>query len=116
MINWIPLQKETQIAQIIEQSSTIPCLIFKHSSTCDMSAMSRMRLETDWSFKEEELICYFLDILTYRNIAQSIAEEFHVEHESPQVLLIRDGFCSYDASHMDISVEELKECYHSKFL
>lgn len=114
-MNWIPLVTSEQLEMIKERSKTIPCLIYKHSTTCDLSALSRMRLEEDWDFKEEELECYFLDLLSYKKLSQLVAEYFFVEHESPQVILIRDGFCTYDADHLDISVEELRECYHSKF-
>lgn len=52
---------------------------------------------------------YFLDLISYRNISNRIAEEFNVYHESPQVLLIRNGECVYDESHMSIRMDELTE-------
>jgi len=115
MINWIPLQSAEQIEQISKRSHSIPCLIFKHSTTCDISAMTKYRLEDDWDFADEEIDTYFLDLFTYKKLSNDIAESFQVHHESPQVILIRDGFCTYDASHLDISVAELRECFHSKF-
>ena len=52
---------------------------------------------------------YYLDLISYRNVSNEIAERFQVYHESPQILLIKDGDCYHDASHLDISVEEIKE-------
>lgn len=71
--------------------------------------MAKMRLESNWNFSEEELTPFYLDLKNYRSISSDIAEKFSVHHESPQVLLVRKGECIYDASHFDISVDELHE-------
>ncbi len=68
-----------------------------------------MRLEDDWRFSPDQLAPFYLDLLAFRDVSNHLAERFSVYHESPQVLLIRDGECVYDASHLDISVEELQE-------
>ncbi len=52
---------------------------------------------------------YYLDVLIYRPVSLQVAETFQVHHESPQVLLIVDGECIYDASQLDITLEELRE-------
>lgn len=49
---------------------------------------------------------YFLDLIKYRDISNQIAEDFQVYHESPQMLLIKDGECILDQSHGSISVDE----------
>lgn len=108
-MNWIPLNTEHQVAEIIARSSQVPCLILKHSTRCSISSIAKHRLEDDWSFNPEELEPYYLDLIAHRSISANLAEEFQVHHESPQVLLIVDGECIYDASHLDISVAELKE-------
>jgi bacillithiol system protein YtxJ len=108
-MNWIPLTKEEQIAELMEQSKQVPCLVFKHSTRCSISSIAKHRLEDDWSFSPEEMAPYYLDLISYRTLSSKIAEDFQVHHESPQVLLIVDGECVYDASHLDISVAELKE-------
>lgn len=112
-MNWRTLDSSDQLEEIKVQSATTPCLIYKHSTTCGVSAMAKMRLENDWDFSEEELIPYYFDILANRPLSAEIATFFEAHHESPQVLLIRDGECTYDASQFDISVTELKECYDS---
>ncbi len=111
MIQWIPLTREGQLEEIVEQSNTVPCLIFKHSSRCNISSMSKARLEKGWDFKADDLKPYFLDLIAFRNVSDAIAEKFDIYHESPQVLLIRNGECTYDASHLDISIQEIHACY-----
>jgi len=48
-----------------------------------------------------------LDLIAYREISNAIAERFQVHHESPQVILVKNGEAVYDASHMEISTQEL---------
>jgi bacillithiol system protein YtxJ len=113
MINWHTLTTTAQLDAIAERSNSVPCLILKHSTTCSISAMAKARLERKWDFDATEIEPYYLDLLSFRPISAAIAERFEVHHESPQVLLIRNGVCVYDASHLDISVEELHEVYET---
>jgi bacillithiol system protein YtxJ len=105
-LNWIPLLDAEQLAQIKSDSLQNPVVIFKHSTTCSISQMAKMRLEDAWDLPYDT---YYLDLKTYRSISNQIAEEFDVHHESPQILVIVNGNCIYDASHFDISVAEIKE-------
>jgi bacillithiol system protein YtxJ len=111
MIQWIPLNSEKQLDDIVKLSNDVPCLIFKHSTTCSISSMAKSRLEKNWDFPFEDMKPYYLDLKSFRDVSNAIAEKFDVFHESPQVLLIRNGVCTYDASHLDITVNELHECY-----
>lgn len=115
MINWLSLHSTGQIEEILEQSRSKPCVIFKHSTKCGVSSFIQLRLEEDWPFSNEEVAPFFLDVISNRKISLLVAEQFNVHHESPQLLLIRNGECTYDASHLDISVAELQECFNDTF-
>lgn len=109
-MKWNKLEKEATLAEIKAKSQEHPVIIFKHSTRCSISGMALNRLERSW--KEEEmqhLSPYFLDLLSHRDISSKIAETFNVVHESPQLLLIDNGNCIYNASHMGISYEDLKK-------
>ncbi len=110
MINWIPLESQSQLDTIIQRSQNVPCLIFKHSTRCNISAMAKSRFEKNWDFEAEEIEPYYLDLIAYRSISNSITDKLGVFHESPQLLLIQNGECIYDASHLDITVSELRDC------
>lgn len=103
-MKWIPLEKIEQLQEI----KTTPgySILFKHSTRCGISMMVKKKFEHDWDMLPEHTPVYFLDLINYREISAAIAEQFHVPHESPQLLLIKDGECVYDASHGEISVEE----------
>jgi len=69
--------------------------------------MVKKRFELDWEVIPEDTNLYFLDLISHRAISAQIAEIFKVHHESPQILLIKDGNCVLDASHADISADEV---------
>ena len=100
MINWIPLESEQQLTSIVERSNNIPCLIFKHSTRCEISAMAKHRLERHWDFKGEELEAYYLDLISFRTVSNTIAEKFNVYHESPQALTCAIGLLSSVTSNV----------------
>lgn len=104
-MNWIPLQHETQLQDIKEKSKVKPQVIFKHSTRCSISSLAKNRLEKAPTY--EEIDFYFLDLISYRPISNKVAEEFKVYHESPQVLVIKNGECVYEESHMGISMQEI---------
>lgn len=106
-MNWIPLTTEEQLSHIIERSATVPQIIFKHSTRCSTSTMVLNRLEQ--SNAPENIDFNFLDLLRYRNISNKITDDFHVFHESPQILLIKNGQCIFDESHLGIRMDELEE-------
>jgi bacillithiol system protein YtxJ len=107
-MNWNYLTDEGQLEIIKQESAGQPVLIFKHSTTCSISAMAYSRMERNWK-DDAGIKPYYLDLLRYRAISNRVAGEFGVEHESPQVLLIQNGECVYDASHMAISFQGLMQ-------
>lgn len=106
-MQWKNITDLSQINEIQQQPGY--SLIFKHSTRCSVSLMAKRRFELDWDMIPENTALYFLDLISYRAISAEIAEKFKVHHESPQILLIKDGDCVLDASHSDISAEEVAE-------
>ena len=106
-MNWIELKSNSQIKEIVEKSKAKPQVIFKHSTRCSISAMAKGRLER--SLVPGNADFYFLDLINYRNISNQVSSEFDVSHESPQILIIRNGECVYDESHGSITMDEIEE-------
>jgi bacillithiol system protein YtxJ len=107
-MNWNKLQDNAQLAQIKQESAEQPVLIFKHSTRCSISSTAMSRLERNWS-DSVGIKPYYLDLISFRSMSGQVADEFGVDHQSPQVLLIQNGECIYDASHFEISFDELKQ-------
>lgn len=103
-MNWTLLESPDQVSEIKQQQGY--SLIFKHSTRCSISMMAKRRFEMDWEALPQNLPLYFLDLIKYRELSNKVAQDFHVHHESPQLLLIKDGECVLDQSHGEISVDE----------
>ena len=106
---WLPLTQPEQITDLAQASREQPVLIFKHSTTCSISAAAKNKLERQWADSGLDLPIYYLDLLRFRPLSALIAEQFGIRHESPQLLLIQDGECTFDASHMGIRLSDVKQ-------
>lgn len=109
ILDWINFESETDIETIIKDSysENRKVAIFKHSTRCSISSVAKSRLESSWDFDETVLPIYYLDLISFRELSRIVAEKFNVQHESPQILVIKNGECIYHESHMSISVKSL---------
>lgn len=105
---WLELTAEDQLDDLINQSTERAVLLFKHSTRCSISSMAKKRLESNWDLSEEDIIPVYLDLIRYRPVSNLIAERFDVIHESPQILILKNGRQVYNASHEQISVDAIK--------
>lgn len=105
-MNWIALTTSEQLESIKKNSFAQPAIMFKHSTRCSISLMAKARLER--AVQPSGVDFYYLDLLSYRNISNQIAEDFSVHHQSPQILLIKNGECIYEESHNGIDMEDIK--------
>jgi bacillithiol system protein YtxJ len=106
-MNWTPLDSANQIDEIKQHAGF--SVIFKHSTRCSISMMAKRRFEMDMDKLPADMPLYFLDLIKYRELSSKVAQDFQVHHESPQMLLIKDGECILDQSHGGISIEEALE-------
>jgi bacillithiol system protein YtxJ len=107
-MEWIELKAEKDLEEVNEQSKQKPVMIFKHSTRCSISDTALTRLERNWNAANLDIIQpYFLDLIAFRSVSNKVGELYDVRHESPQVLVIKDGKCIYHASHLSISLPEI---------
>ncbi len=107
MLNWHKLESLTDLEKIHSDSSGQPVLIFKHSTRCSISSAALARFERAW-VGTSGIKPYYLDLLAHRDVSNAIASKYGINHQSPQALLIKEGVCVYDASHLSIDVDDLK--------
>ncbi|MFE3849060.1 bacillithiol system redox-active protein YtxJ [Flavobacterium sp. LB3P45] len=105
-INWNELTDLGQLNEIIAISNEKPVAIFKHSTRCSISRMALKQFENEFN-SADKVTPYFLDLIAHRDISNAIADQFGVTHQSPQLILIKDGKAIYNVSHSDIDAEEL---------
>ncbi|MFV5684252.1 bacillithiol system redox-active protein YtxJ [Flavobacterium sp. GB2R13] len=106
-INWNELTDLGQLNEIIAISNEKPVAIFKHSTRCSVSRMALKQFENEFN-SADKVTPYFLDLIAHRDISNEIATRFGVTHQSPQLILIKEGKTIYNVSHSDIDAEELK--------
>jgi bacillithiol system protein YtxJ len=106
-MNSISLEKQTQLDEILQNPGC--SVIFKHNTTCPISKNARINFERNLSMLPPETKVYFLDLLSYRDLSNSIAEQLDVVHESPQVLMVRNGKCEFHQALYDISPEQIAQ-------
>ena len=107
IMQWNNLTNVDQLSEIKKADGY--SVIFKHSTRCSVSLMAKRKFEMDWDAIPKNTQMYFLDLIAHRDISAAIADVFQVHHESPQVLLIKDGECTLDASHSDIDAQEIAD-------
>jgi bacillithiol system protein YtxJ len=106
-MNWNQLTSLDQLEEIKNKSTEKPQVIFKHSTRCSISIMALNRFERGEAASNVDF--YLLDLLSFRNISNEIADQFNVHHQSPQILLIYKGECIFDESHNAITMYEVVE-------
>jgi len=104
-MNWHTITSESDWETILKSSETIPQLVYKHSTRCSVSAVAKARLER--AEAPEHVQFHYLDLIRYRQVSNRIAEDTGVHHESPQVLLIVNGKCVFNESHMAINMDDI---------
>ncbi|MFN5443375.1 MAG: bacillithiol system redox-active protein YtxJ [Crocinitomicaceae bacterium] len=104
--NWINLVSVQQLNQVLNENSTKTQLFFKHSTRCSISSMALKFFESDWK-NPADVECYFIDLIANRDVSNEIAKFTHVEHQSPQVIVLKDKIVIYNASHQSIDAEKI---------
>lgn len=108
-LNWLSLESIDQLEDIIEISKQKSIVIFKHSTRCFISKSALRSFEAEYDISSDKMDAYYLDLLNFRDISNEIATRFNVIHQSPQILVIKNGVCVYHASHENIQVNDLKK-------
>lgn len=97
------LNEINQLSEIDIQSNSKIQIIYKHSTQCSVSYFANKNLLKEMKdINSNTSDIYYLDLITYRNISNAISTRYGIRHESPQLLIIKDGKCIYDASHSDV--------------
>lgn len=111
VLPWIALNSLEQL-DVIESASKIKTqVIFKYSTRCGVSRMVLNQFENSYKLSEEVLDLYFLDLINYRDVSNEVGCKFQVMHESPQLLVIKNGVVVAHSSHSGVNAIDL-----SKFL
>lgn len=108
-VPWIPLNSLEQLKELKEKSKSKPQVIFKHSTTCGISRMVLNMFTSNFELNENQIDVYFLDLHAHRDVSNEVGIQFQVLHQSPQLLVIKNGTTVFHTSHGAISEVNLKQ-------
>lgn len=109
VLPFINLTEIAQLDEILEKSKTKLIAIFKHSTRCGTSRMAWNMFQSNYNKDLKNAEVYFLDLLAYKKISDEIAMRFEVIHQSPQLILIKNGVVLHHSSHHQISPRVMEE-------
>lgn len=98
-MTWMQLENESDLEALVIKSQDLPQVIFKHSTRCSISALALNRLGSC----QMQADFHILNVIANRNLSNLVGEKFGVIHQSPQLLIIDNGKCFFNASHFEIS-------------
>lgn len=101
-VPWQNLIEAITLETIRLNSKTKPQAVFKHSTSCGISNMVLQRFNTAYNLNQGQMDFYLLDLLAYREISNTIAQTFGVIHQSPQLIIVKNGVAVHSESHSDI--------------
>lgn len=108
-LRWIPLNSLSELDQIISDSNKETLAIFKHSTRCGISSMVKRQFEKNFDDSLKDFKVYYLDLLAHRDVSNAIEEKLGVRHQSPQLVVIKNGAVIDHASHHAILDMDLKK-------
>lgn len=106
---WDFLESVDQFHNVLQNSSKMPKIIFKHSTRCGISRMVLKNFENGYTLKGGEAGFYLLDLLSHRDVSNAIAEELNLTHQSPQVVVIKDQKIIHTDSHHGIDIHKVEQ-------
>ncbi|MFT5752912.1 MAG: bacillithiol system protein YtxJ [Flavobacterium sp.] len=90
-------------------SQTKPVVLFKHSTRCSISRFALKRFDAEFNYTDDQIDWYLLDLLNHRDISNEMAHRYNVQHQSPQIIVIRNGKAVFTATHDGIDAYDLKQ-------
>ena len=97
------LENMEQFDMLMTNSFYSPQLIFKHSTRCSISCFVLNAFIANYGYSPQDFGAWYLDLLEYRPISNMIAQRLDVVHESPQLIIIKNGKAIENSSHENIN-------------
>jgi bacillithiol system protein YtxJ len=94
--SFFKIDNRETLDQLITDSKNKPVVIFKHSTACGISSAAYREME-----KLEEPV-NVLEVQSARDVSRELADMTGIRHETPQVIVFKDGKAVWNASHFDV--------------
>ena len=101
MMSYQKISSVVEFDRVLERSKSEVIALFKHSSTCELSAVAKLEMV------KVKLPVFELTVQTARPLSNHVEAHFGIRHESPQVILIHQGEPIHHASHRAIKADSI---------
>jgi monothiol bacilliredoxin len=99
----------------LSESHSRPILLFKHSLTCPISTRALDELRSYLDNADPRVGYNLITVQTARAVSNETASRLHINHESPQAILVRNGRELWNASHRDITALALEQAIRNTY-
>src|SRR5699024_1187827 len=110
----VELLTKEDLNKVWKVSKSKPVLLFKQSTTCPISAKAFKQYHQFIDETDLDIDFYFVKVRETRDVSNQIAEDTGIEHQSPQIFLIKDEQVLWNTSHSNITREAIQEALASK--
>lgn len=104
---WNELTSVEEVDELVLASNAKPQVIYKHSNRCAVSYLSRINLEKISPDIMKLVDLYRVDVIRDRPISKYISEKLKVRHESPQLIILKDGEVLWHGSHYQVNLDKM---------
>lgn len=94
---------------ILQQSKEKPVLLFKHSTTCPVSAAAYR----EFTSFETGVDAYLVKVIESRPVSNEIESNLGVQHKSPQIFIVSNKEPVWHASHWNITESKIGQAIQS---
>jgi len=108
-LNWNTVETEEDLENIWQRSEERPQVIYKHSTICSFSNMAKNELAAKSDEIKEKADINYLGVIESRPLSKKVASDLGVRHESPQVIVVKEGKAIWDASHGGVRGKSILE-------
>lgn len=105
MTNYTEILTLQEWEEALKKSNDKPVLIFKHSTTCPVSAAAYK----EFTSTETDVDSYLVKVIESRSVSNEIERKVGIQHKSPQIILLANEEAVWHASHWDITEANIGE-------
>ena len=105
--SFLKIDNRETLDKLITDSKTKPIVIFKHSNACGISASAYREME-----KLDGQV-NLLEVQSARDVSRELADLTGIRHETPQVIVLKDGKAVWNASHFEVKAGAVLQALES---
>ena len=104
----VVLSNDADLETMVAESFTRPVVLLKHSEWCWVSQTAIEAARGELNGWAKQIGCRIVIVQHYPELSAAIARRLDIPHETPQVIVLRNGRTTWDASHTEITADAVR--------